>query len=115
MAIDDDDGIEPTRSDLQLVRQALRQDWPIPPAVKSQILQRLIDYLDREHDEGATASDRQVVSAAKTVVEFMKLNVEQAKIDLMARKLEGHGNEDSLAEMLRKANEYDETHGAGNA
>lgn len=97
-----------SRSDLTLVRSALRQDWPVPPAVKGQILQRLIDYLDREHEEGATASDRQVIAAAKTLVQFMKLSLEQQKLDLFGRKLDGGSKgADTLAEMLRAAQEYE--------
>jgi hypothetical protein len=83
---------EPTdlsRSELRLIRQAVRQDWPIPPEIKRQILQRLIDYLDREHSEGQTCSDRQVVMAARTLVQFMRLSIEQQKVDLDRDKLEG--------------------------
>ena len=108
-------GATPPAPSCMLVRQALRQDWPIPPDVKSQILQRLIDYLDREHDEGATASDRQVVSAAKTVCEFMKLNVEQAKIDLAREKLAGGDGEKPLASLLKAAADYSATHDPGTA
>ena len=92
-----------SRSDLALVREALRQDWPIPPVVKSQILQRLIDYLDREHEEGATASDRQVVIAAKTVCEFMKLSLEQQRLDLMRDRLEGGQTAGTLTELVEEA------------
>jgi hypothetical protein len=76
-----------TRADLALVRQALRQDWPVPPGVKAQILQRLIDYLDREHEEGATAGDRQVIAAARTLYQFMTLSIDQQKLDLERERL----------------------------
>lgn len=102
----DETGREPTRSELMLIRQALRQDWPVPPAVKGQILQRLIDYLDRETDEGATCSDRLVIAAAKTLAAFMRLSLDQQQLDMEARKLESSGD-NSLADMLKAAEEYD--------
>src|SRR5207245_2827315 len=89
---------ELTRSDLTLVRQALRQDWPIPPAVKKTILQRLIDYLDRDTEEGATCSDRQVLSTAKTLAEFMRLSLEQQRLDLIERKLDGGKGKGTLSD-----------------
>jgi hypothetical protein len=60
----------------------------VPPTVKGQILQRLIDYLDREHEEGATCSDRQALAAARTLVEFMRLTLDQAKLDLARERME---------------------------
>jgi hypothetical protein len=93
---------ELTRSDLTLVRSALRQDWPISAGVKVTILQRLIDYLDREHEEGATASDRLVISAARTLVEFMRLGLEQQRLDLLERKL-GGGSKGTLADLVGEA------------
>ena len=103
-----------TRSDLALIRQALRQDWPIPPNVKAGILQRLIDYLDRETDEGATCSDRQVIMAARTLVEFCKLGIEQQKIDLVERRIDGSGTAVNLEmialEMKAKRDRIDSEH-----
>ena len=60
-------GEEPTRSELALERRAVRQDWPIPHDVQVKILKRLVEYLDRECEEGATAKDRVVISAARTL------------------------------------------------
>jgi hypothetical protein len=94
---------ELTRSDLTLVRSALRQDWPISAGVKVTILQRLIDYLDREHEEGATASDRLVISAARTLVEFMRLGLEQQRLDLLERKLDGGRGKGTLADLVGEA------------
>ena len=102
-------GDDLSRSELALIRSAIRQDWPIPPAVKAQIMQRLIDYLDRDHDEGKTCSDRQVVMAARTLVQFCALGLEQQKVDIARDKLEGkqaRGKlEDLVEEAERRANE----------
>ena len=92
-----------TRSELRLIRQAIRQDWPIPPDVKRSILQRLIDYLDREHIEGQTCSDRQVVAAARTLVSFMKLSIEQQKIDIDRDRLEGKRSGRDLSDLVAEA------------
>jgi hypothetical protein len=96
-------GDEPSRSELAIERQALRNDWPIPPAVKRTILQRLIDYLDREHDEGRTCSDRQVVMAARTLGMFCQLGLDQQKLDLVERKIEGRQSARSLVELVGEA------------
>lgn len=94
-----------SRSDLAVVRQALRQDWPIPPTVKAMILQRLIDYLDRDHEEGQTCSDRQVVMAARTLAQFCQLSVAQQRVDLMRDRLEGRKGADAvdLVDLVEEA------------
>lgn len=98
-----------SRSELRLIRQAIRQDWPIPAGVKAQILQRLIDYLDRESLEGATCSDRQATSAARTLVEFMKLNIEQQRLDLAHEKHEGRRSGRDLTDLVEEAEKRAET------
>lgn len=94
---------ELTRSDLALVRQALRQDWGVSDAVKRTILQRLITYLDVETEEGATCSDRQVIMAARTFAEFMKLQLLQQRIDVAREKLAGRQSARSLVELVGDA------------
>ncbi len=79
-------GDDVSRAELRLEEQALRNDWPIPPAVKRQILQRLIDYCDRECEEGATAKDRVIIAAARVLAQFAGLSLGQARLDL-AREL----------------------------
>lgn len=101
---------ELTRSDLRDIRGAIRQDWPIPPAVKAKILQRLVDYLDRDHLEGQTASDRHVLMAARTLAAFMRLNVGQQAVDLARERYEGRNKSElsaaeAVAEAERRAEE----------
>lgn len=98
-----DDGSELSRSDNTLVRSALRQDWPIPPAVKTQILQRLINYIDTDHVDGATAPDRLVISAAKTIVQFCQLGLEQQRLDLAERKIDGRSGGFSVVDLVGEA------------
>jgi len=94
----------PTRAELALVRQALRQDWPTPTHVKTKILQRLIDYLDRECDEGATAPDRTVISAARTLAAFYSLSLRQQCLDLEREKFAaGKSGDSDLLAAIREA------------
>jgi hypothetical protein len=94
---------DPKRSELRLEQQALRNDWPIPPDVRRRILQRVIDYLDRDCEEGATAKDRVVLTAAQVVAQFANLNLGQQKLDLARQKLEGKKDAISLADLVEEA------------
>jgi len=94
---------ELSRSDFALIQRALRQDWPIPADVKKRILQRVVDYLDPETEEGATAPDRTVLIAARTLASFMKLNLGQQALDLARAKFEGRKNDVTLAELVQAA------------
>lgn len=73
---------------MRLARRAVRQDWPIPPAVQARILQRLVDYVDRDHEDGATAPDRTVIAAARTIASFGSLALRQQALDLRRDELE---------------------------
>lgn len=99
-----DDNEELSRSDMRLIRAALRQDWPIPDEVKRKLLQRLIDYVDRDHEDGATAPDRTVIMAARTIGVFADLSLKQAKLDLAREKLAaGRTSEGTLADCVAEA------------
>lgn len=91
-------GDAPSRGELRLEEQALRNDWPIPPRVRRQILQRLVNFVDGDEAlelavaEGEDArpstlpekpySDRTVIAAARVLAQFAKLSLGQAKLDL---------------------------------
>ncbi len=96
-------GDDLSRSDLQLIRHAVRQDWPIPPAIQTKILQRLVDYLDRDHEEGATAPDRTVIAAARTLAAFGGLALKQQTLDLRRQQLEGKPETVSLSDLVGAA------------
>jgi len=96
-------GDAPSRSDLRLEEQAVRNDWPIPPTVKRQILQRLIDYLDRACDEGATAPDRVVIAAARVLAQFGSLSLRQATLDLAREKFHRDNDQQPQATLVELA------------
>jgi hypothetical protein len=82
-----DAGPELSRSDMRDIRGALRNDWPIPEPVRKALLQRLVDYCDREHIDGATAGPKTVIAAARTIAAFAGLSLKQQALDLAREKL----------------------------
>jgi hypothetical protein len=94
---------ELTRSDLDLIRQAARNDWPLDPAVRAKITSRLIDYLDRSSKEGMFAQDRIVLGAARALAAFCGLSLKQQQLDLMRERLDGRKSEISLADLVSEA------------
>ncbi len=92
-----------TRSDLRLIRQAARNDWPIAARVRTKITQRLIDYLDASSKQGAAAPDRIVLGAARALAAFCGLSLKQQQLDLMRERLDGRKSEVSLADLVAEA------------
>lgn len=76
----------PGAADLNLIRRAIRQDWPIPDAVKRQLLQNVVNLVDPP--EGAKVSKRTQLAAVKVLQGFGKLAVDQGKLDLAREKFE---------------------------
>lgn len=75
----------PSRSDLALWVQALRNDWPIPAAVKKQLLQSAINIADPPEDGDPKAkapSKRLRLSAMKVIAAFSRLSLDQQRLDL---------------------------------
>jgi hypothetical protein len=97
------DSGELTRGDLDLIRQAARNDWPVPAATRAKIVQRLVSYLDAECEEGSTAPDRVVLGAARALAAFCGLGLKQQQLDLMRERLEGKKSEVSLADLVGDA------------
>lgn len=98
----------PTRSELNQVAQALRQDWPIPPRVKRDLLQRAINLAcpeeeEKPQDAGPTLDQdgepreappppseiqkaipkRTALAAHKVVIAYQRLSLEQQRLDLL--------------------------------
>jgi hypothetical protein len=71
--------------------------------MKGRILKRLISYLDTRTDEGATAPDRTVIMAARTLAAFCGLTLKQQALDLHRQKLEGVTPDVSLADLVAEA------------
>lgn len=88
---------EPSRSDIDLVGRALRNDWPITPKAKKQLLQRLMNIAIR------SKYPRNRISAAKVIAQFMKLNLGQGALDLAREKLHGDAEDFTLADLVREA------------
>ncbi len=94
------------KSDIRMVSRAFRQDWPIPPEVQAQILQRIAAYLDREHPDGARATDRIVLGAAKVVGTFSGLSLQQQSLDLQREKQDNEkGQVQPISELVALAKE----------
>jgi hypothetical protein len=78
--------VDPTRSDLALIRQlARRQDWEVSPDRKARIIATLCDLIDPPTDE-STGQPRKVaprtrLAAAKTLAAFGQLALRQQQID----------------------------------
>jgi hypothetical protein len=108
---------ETTRSDLDLARQALRNDWPIPPAVRRQLLQRAIDICDPdrvEYEEPVGDAPpvrkppvplRTVIGALKVLAQFGRLNLGQQAQDLAREKHEGKKSDTSFADVVKAGEE----------
>jgi hypothetical protein len=94
---------ELTRSDLDLIRQAARNDWPVPPAVRTKIVERLWSYLDKQCEEGATAPDRVVLGAARALAAFCGLALKQQQLDLMRERIEGKKSDVNLVDLVGEA------------
>lgn len=89
---------------MRLIRVALRQDWPIPERVKQQLLQRLLDYCDRDSPDGERAKPRTVLMAARTLSIFCALTLDQMKLDLAREKFAAGGvSEGTLADCVAEA------------
>ena len=112
-------GDVPPRSDVKLIEQALRNDWPIPSRVKRDILQTLVDIVADPDDDDVPpvafdddgrpiepvrvrVPDRTKISAARALLAAASLNIKQQALDLMRRKYEGKKGED-LADLVAKA------------
>jgi len=61
----------PSRSDIHLMKTAIRQRWPMTDEMRAQILRRL----ERVLEESRT--DRSVVAAARALIDVDRVNQEQ--------------------------------------
>lgn len=75
------DGELLSRTDLNLMARALRQDWPISPAAKTAMLQRAMNLADPT-EFMAHVPRRTQLAAMKVIAAFCKLTLEQQKVDL---------------------------------
>jgi hypothetical protein len=88
---------EPSRTDINLVAQAARQEWLFTPAERQQLLGVL---------KGITLNskfDRNRIAAAKAIALLMGLNLRQQGLDLAREKMQGGDSEFVLAEIVEAA------------
>ena len=87
-----DDLNDPSPGDLKLWERALRNDWPIPPAVKRRLLQVAVDLADpavpEEDPERAARRDRVRLGALRVLAAFARTNTDQARVDLARERFE---------------------------
>lgn len=95
---------EISRADLKMLGQALRQDWPIPPGIKRQLLQRAIDICDPDTPDGQKAKERSVLLALRTIALFGALTLKQQYLDLIREKWQAkQAGEAELLEAIEEA------------
>jgi hypothetical protein len=73
--------------DVRLVERALREDWPIPPALRPKLIKRLSKII-----QDKTASPREITSACKVVLSASRINLELIGVVIAAQtheELEG--------------------------
>jgi hypothetical protein len=84
-----------------MARPPGRNDWFIPPAIQ----QRALEFLGDMIDGTKPGSNRERLSAARTLAMFRRLGVAQQKYDLMLAKQNGKVSEVSLADLVSEADE----------
>lgn len=79
-------GSAPNLSGRRLEERAIRERWPMSDAVRIKILKRLTRIVDEDavHEVG-TPGHREVIAAARALLAADKLNLDQARLDLVAR------------------------------
>jgi hypothetical protein len=71
--------------------------------VQTAVIQRLVNYCDPEHSDGADAKPRTVIGAVRAIAALCGLSLKQQQLDLARQKLEGVKPEISLADLVAKA------------
>jgi hypothetical protein len=82
-----------------MARPPGRNDWFIPPAIQQAALEFLGDMIDGTKPR----SNRERLSAARTLAMFKRLGVAQQKYDLMLAKQNGKVSEVSLSDLVNDA------------
>lgn len=97
----------PTRSELALVRRAVRQDWPIPADVQAKVIQALVNLVEPEFitASGKRTTPRLQIAAARTLASFASVSLKQQSIDLKRDALSGaaSGDDRPLSELVPEA------------
>lgn len=73
-------GGDTLRSDLQIIRRAIRNDWPIDPGTRQRVVSQMVTLAESAEDE------RTRVSAAKTLISADAINARRESTDIAAEK-----------------------------
>jgi hypothetical protein len=93
------DDEQPTRSDLKLYEQAFNQEWEIPPAVRTKVIQRMVNLVTSD-PELVTVPDKTVIAATRVLIAAAGWNVRREAVEVQMRQLQwkqetscsGHGD-----------------------
>jgi hypothetical protein len=92
-----------SRSDINLIGRAARQDWGLSADVQTKLLKQLVHMCDPETAIGARTSSRTKISAAKAIAALMKLQLGQQALDLAREKHEGTRPEVAVIDVVKAA------------
>lgn len=93
-------GESPSRSELRLVCQAVRQDWPVTLEQQITIMGQLVGVFG---GGDKPAKPRTVIAAAKAIAALESLALKQQALDLARQKAEGFKGDKPLAELVAEA------------
>jgi hypothetical protein len=94
--IDQEQGVEPSREDVQLVGRAFREGWGLTGEDREVILTKLLKIVT----EG---KDRSAISAASAILAAQRVDLETEKLELEKRKAGQANNDDILNLSMRIA------------
>ena len=97
------DGADLTRSEINLIGRAARQDWGLTPDVQTRLLKQLVAMCDDETELGQKTSPRTKISAAKAIAALMKLQLGQQALDLQRERYDGGKDKLGLADLVGPA------------
>jgi hypothetical protein len=73
--------------DTRMQERALRERWPMSPAVRVKVLKRLAKIVDDEAwGKRDQPTNREVVSAARALISADRLNLDQARLEQLTRE-----------------------------
>ncbi|MDE2101308.1 MAG: hypothetical protein KGL39_28940 [Patescibacteria group bacterium] len=83
-----------SRSDIKLLRQAIRGRWPIPDAVRLAIMKRVTGIALTSQEE------RNVIGAAEVLCNADRINLDEVKVALQADKFDWERSQKSKIDYL---------------
>ena len=87
---------------MRLVRQAVRQDWPVTLTTQKRMLRDLGIYFKKPKD-GVAVKPRIKIAAARTIGALCGLALKQQALDLQREKIDGKKSDVSLSDLVAEA------------